>query len=69
MPGDTDQDVAISRHQAIHVDVLADEDISRFDMVWAAAGLPDAVFEIAVRDLERLSGARSASIAASPGME
>jgi prolyl-tRNA editing enzyme YbaK/EbsC (Cys-tRNA(Pro) deacylase) len=49
--------------------VIADDDVSRFDTVWAAAGLPDAVFEIAVRDLERLSGARSAAIAASPGME
>jgi prolyl-tRNA editing enzyme YbaK/EbsC (Cys-tRNA(Pro) deacylase) len=51
------------------LDVIADEDVSRFDTVWAAAGLPDAVFEIAVRDLERLSGAGSAAIAASPGME
>jgi prolyl-tRNA editing enzyme YbaK/EbsC (Cys-tRNA(Pro) deacylase) len=35
----------------------------RFEKVWAAAGLPDAVFEIAVADLRRLSGARTARIA------
>jgi hypothetical protein len=37
--------------------------------VWAAAGLPDAVFEISVADLVRLSGARYAAVAAIPGME
>ncbi len=51
------------------LDVIADEDLARFDTVWAAAGLPDAVFEIALRDLERLTGARSVAIAAIPGME
>jgi prolyl-tRNA editing enzyme YbaK/EbsC (Cys-tRNA(Pro) deacylase) len=41
-----------------------DEGMSRFPTVWAAAGLPDAVFEIAVDDLRRLSDARTAAIAA-----
>ena len=51
------------------IEVIADEALARFDTVWAAAGLPDAVFEIAVSDLERLTGARRAAIAAIPGME
>lgn len=51
------------------LEVIADETLARFDKVWAAAGLPDAVFEIAVGDLVRLSGARRAAIAALPGME
>jgi prolyl-tRNA editing enzyme YbaK/EbsC (Cys-tRNA(Pro) deacylase) len=49
--------------------VIEDEALSRFATVWAAAGLPDAVFEIALGDLERLTGARRAAIAAIPGME
>jgi prolyl-tRNA editing enzyme YbaK/EbsC (Cys-tRNA(Pro) deacylase) len=31
--------------------------------VWAAAGLPDAVFEISVADLRHLADAKSARIA------
>lgn len=42
---------------------VIDEDMSRFETVWAAAGLPDAVFEIAVTDLRLLADARSARIA------
>lgn len=44
-------------------ETVIDEDMSRFDTVWAAAGLPDAVFEIAVADLGRLADAKSAGIA------
>ena len=51
------------------LEVIADRDLNRFKTVWAAAGLPDAVFEISVADLVRLSGARFAAIAAIPGME
>lgn len=51
------------------LEVIADSELDRFETVWAAAGLPDAVFEIAVADLQRLSGARFAAIAAIPGME
>lgn len=43
-------------------ETVIDEDMSRFETVWAAAGLPDAVFQIAVADLRRLSGAASARI-------
>lgn len=49
------------------IDVILDEDLARFVIVWAAAGLPDAVFEISVNDLERLTAAGSAAIAAIPG--
>jgi Cys-tRNA(Pro) deacylase len=51
------------------LEVIADRALNRFEKVWAAAGLPDAVFEIAVDDLARLSGARFAFVAAVPGME
>jgi len=51
------------------IDLVLDEDLVRFDTVWAAAGLPDAVFEISVNDLERLTVAGSAAIAAIPGTQ
>jgi Cys-tRNA(Pro) deacylase len=41
---------------------VIDEDMSRFETVWAAAGLPDAVFEIGVADLRRLADAKTARI-------
>lgn len=44
-------------------ETVIDEAMSRFATVWAAAGLPDAVFEIAVADLHRLADAKSARIA------
>jgi Cys-tRNA(Pro) deacylase len=44
-------------------ETVIDEDMSRFERVWAAAGLPDAVFEIAVADLRRLAEAKTARIA------
>ena len=44
-------------------ETVIDDDISRFETVWAAAGLPDAVFEISVDDLRRLADAKSARIA------
>lgn len=44
-------------------ETLMDEDMSRFEKVWAAAGLPDAVFEISVADLQRLADAKTAHIA------
>jgi Cys-tRNA(Pro) deacylase len=44
-------------------ETVIDEEMSRFERVWAAAGLPDAVFEIAVTDLRRLAEAKTARIA------
>ena len=42
--------------------LVADEGLLRFDLVWAAAGLPDAVFPIAPQELVRISGALVAPI-------
>ena len=42
--------------------LVADEGLLRFDLLWAAAGLPDAVFPIAPQELVRISGALVAPI-------
>ena len=47
--------------------VVIDERLLAHDEVWAAAGLPDAVFRIAPLDLERAAGARRAAVAADRG--
>lgn len=44
--------------------VVADERLLALDEVWAAAGLPDAVFPITPAELVRVSGAEVVSIAA-----
>ena len=44
--------------------VLCDRGLLAFDEVWAAAGLPDAVFPIAPTDLVRLSEASVVDVAA-----
>lgn len=43
--------------------VLVDPGLLAHDVVWAAAGLPDAVFAIRPEDLVRVSGARVAQLA------
>jgi prolyl-tRNA editing enzyme YbaK/EbsC (Cys-tRNA(Pro) deacylase) len=43
--------------------VLVDPGLLAHEVVWAAAGLPDAVFAIAPPDLVRISGARVADVA------
>jgi prolyl-tRNA editing enzyme YbaK/EbsC (Cys-tRNA(Pro) deacylase) len=35
--------------------VLVDESLARFDVVWAAAGHPHAVFQLTLSDIERLT--------------
>ncbi len=35
---------------------LIDEDLLRFDRIWAAAGTPNAVFELSAAELPRLTG-------------
>jgi Cys-tRNA(Pro) deacylase len=47
--------------------VVADEGLLAFDEVWAAAGLPDAVFSLAPRELVRIADAEVARVASSPG--
>lgn len=44
--------------------VLIDERLLSHDEVWAAAGLPDAVFRVAPHELQRAAGARVARLAA-----
>ena len=46
--------------------ILIDEQLLAHAVVWAAAGLPDAVFRVAPQDLARAAGARPASLAADP---
>jgi len=46
--------------------VLIDEHLLVESEVWAAAGLPDAVFRVAPDALQRAAGARRASLAADP---
>lgn len=48
------------------LDVVMDHDLATWERVWAAAGLPDAVFDISPGELERASGARLADIAERP---
>jgi prolyl-tRNA editing enzyme YbaK/EbsC (Cys-tRNA(Pro) deacylase) len=43
---------------AIAMPVYMDRDLTAFDIVWAAAGRPDAVFAITPTRLAELSGAR-----------
>ena len=47
---------------AAEVTIVVDRDLLAFDRVWAAAGLPDAVFPIAPDDLLRASGGTVADI-------
>lgn len=47
--------------------VVLDGHLLEHDLVWAAAGLPDAVFSIEPAELARVAGAQRASIAADSG--
>ena len=47
--------------------VLCDRALLGSDVLWAAAGLPDAVFPIAPADLVRASGAQVVDVAVVPG--
>ena len=46
------------------VPVIVDDGLLRHETVWAAAGLPDAVFPIAPGELVRLSGGTEADVRA-----
>ena len=48
--------------------VLVDRDLERHAAVWAAAGLPDAVFEVTPAALVRASGGAVVDLAASPAV-
>ena len=49
---------------AAPLEVFMDRDLVRFEVVWAAAGRPDAVFPITPERLRELSGARVVDLAA-----
>jgi prolyl-tRNA editing enzyme YbaK/EbsC (Cys-tRNA(Pro) deacylase) len=44
------------------VETLIDEDLLRYDEIWAAAGTPNAVFRLAPGDLVAMTGGRVAAI-------
>ena len=46
--------------------VLIDRELLRFEVLWAAAGHPHAVFALSPSDLERLTGAPLADVTESP---
>ena len=48
---------------ATAVVLLIDRSVFRFDQIWAAAGHPNAVFQLAPSDLERLTGAPVVDVA------
>jgi prolyl-tRNA editing enzyme YbaK/EbsC (Cys-tRNA(Pro) deacylase) len=50
---------------AVPVTVLVDRNLLAHEVVWAAAGLPDAVFAISPADLVRVSGGRVCDLAES----
>ena len=45
---------------------LLDEDLWRFDDIWAAAGHPHGVFRLSPEDLKRLTGAPVADVVVLP---
>lgn len=49
------------------VPALVDRQLMEHDLVWAAAGLPDAVFSITPDDLVRVSGGRVVDLAEAAG--
>ena len=51
---------------ATPVVLLIDQSLFRFDQLWAAAGHPNAVFQLAPADLERMTGAPVADVAVQP---
>jgi prolyl-tRNA editing enzyme YbaK/EbsC (Cys-tRNA(Pro) deacylase)/predicted Fe-S protein YdhL (DUF1289 family) len=51
---------------ATAVVMLIDESLFRFEQIWAAAGHPNAVFQLAPADLEWLTGAPVADLAVNP---
>ena len=42
---------------------LLDEDLKRFERIWAAGGTPNAVFSLSADDLERMTGGAFADVA------
>ena len=49
--------------------IVIDASLLRFDVIWAAAGHPHAVFQLAPQDLQRLTGAPVVDVAVDPAQE
>jgi len=49
-------------HKQIINHILIDEDLLKFDTLWAAAGTPNAVFSLRSLDIENLTGGKIISI-------
>ena len=45
------------------METLIDEDLLRYETIWAAAGTPFAVFQLTPQDLQVMTGGQTASIA------
>jgi prolyl-tRNA editing enzyme YbaK/EbsC (Cys-tRNA(Pro) deacylase) len=46
------------------IETLVDEDLTRFDEIWAAAGHPSSLFRVTAAELRRMTGARVVSVKA-----
>ena len=44
------------------LDTFVDEDLLQYEVIWAAAGTPNAVFELTPSDLVKIAGGRTVSI-------
>ena len=44
------------------METYLDEDLLQYDLIWAAAGTPNAVFELTPADLQKMTGGRIAQI-------
>ncbi len=41
---------------------LIDEDLMQYDLIWAAAGTPNAIFQLTPADLQRMTGGQVAAV-------
>jgi prolyl-tRNA editing enzyme YbaK/EbsC (Cys-tRNA(Pro) deacylase) len=44
------------------IEIFIDEDLLKYDEIWAAAGSPNAVFRLTPSDLAQMTGGRIVSI-------
>lgn len=49
-------------HKQVILNIFIDEDLLKFDKLWAAAGTPFAVFSLPANELENLTGGKVVSI-------
>ncbi len=44
------------------IETFIDEDLLKYDEIWAAAGSPNAVFRLSPKDIKKISGCRILSV-------